>query len=460
MGTELFEMKNRKNLTWFYPKICKFQDDKDFLGQLDRIYNKEGRDNPLLLYIHIPFCASFCSYCACFKENFYAYSYEEREKFTECIVKEIENSFSKKFFKETPITYILFGGGSPSILEIPLLEKIFDSIYANCNLKQLRGISFEGNVMSLNDIDKLSMLKEKGVNRVSFGVQTFNTDIRKKLNIKASIEDIYDCSRLIRKAGIQDFNADIIYNLPDETNEILENDLQIVTKELKPSIIQTYRFNLFANTRLDKQIKTNYFDHMPTKEKEMEMFQIVERYLENVGYDNHLFINMYSRLKGVVDTGIEISIGNNKLYGSNMLGIGPGAMSYLSGYNYRNVCSVKEYIKKIDNQTSAIDIGHCVSKEELEHRVMVMFPNYMHIKIKDIPDNQEIKEKVDRLEENGYVKKIKEELVLTEKGKLWAGDVSAYFYSEVEKHRVQKSYINSVRHKKNPFNQDTMNINN
>lgn len=455
---ELFNMLNRKNLTWFYPKICKFQDNQNFVKQLDGLNDCNDNNSPLLLYIHIPFCASFCSYCACFKENFYAYSFEDREKFTECIVNEIEFYFSKRFIKDAPVSYILFGGGSPSILDMPLLEKIFDSIYANCNVENLKGISFEGNVMSLNDFDKLSMLKEKGVNRVSFGLQTMNEDIRKKLNIKAPIDDIYACSELIKKVGIKDNNIDIIYNLPDQTTRILENDLNIVTKELKPTIIQTYRFNLFANTHLDSQIKEHYFKASPSKENEMYMFQFIDQYLRNSGYHNQLFINMYSNMEGQVNTGIEISMGNNKLYGSKMLGIGPGAMSYLSGYNYRNVCSVKEYITKVESQGTAIQIGHCVSRDELEHRVMVMFPNFMHIKLSDIPNSMDIMKNVDSIIKYGYAQKLDDELILTNKGKLWAGDISSLFFSESEKIRVQKSYINSLRHKKNPFNQDSMNV--
>lgn len=459
MKNELFNMENRKNLTWFYPKLCRFQDNKDFLKQLNTLYNKQGNNRPLLLYIHIPFCASFCSYCACFKENYYSYDYQDREKFTNSIIKEIKYSFNQRYFKDTPVTYILFGGGSPSILETSLLEKIFDAINANCNLSQLKGISFEGNVMSLKDFEKLSMLKEKGVNRVSFGIQTLNLEIRKKLNIKAPIDDIYTCSEMIRKAGIKDFNADIMYNLPDETKENLENDLRIITREIKPTIIQTYRFNLFANTQLEKQLKKKYFALTPSKEKEMEMFQIINNNLSEEGFDNQLFINMYSKLKGRVDTGIELSIGNNKLYGSNMLGIGPGAMTYLSEKCYRNVCSVSDYITKLEKQNTAIDFGHDISKEELEHRVMVMFPNYMHMKLNDIPDEQSIRDKVERLAESGYVRKFEDELVLTDQGKLWAGDISAFFYSETEIQRVKKSYIYSLRHGKNPFNQDVMNIN-
>lgn len=454
-----FSMDKRKNnLIWFYPKICKFQDNKDFVKTLDEICNKKENDSSLLLYIHIPFCASFCSYCACFKENFYTYNFEERKKFVECIVKEIQNNFSKDFFQNKSVDYILFGGGSPSILETPLLEMIFKAIHTYCNLDHLKGISFEGNVMSLNDYEKLCMLKENGVNRVSFGIQTFNSDIRKKLNIKAPIDDIYACSELIRNVGIQNMNTDLIYNLPDETNEILNNDLRIITEEIKPSFIQTYRFNLFANTHLEKQVKHHYFDIIPSKEREMEMYKIIDNYLNGEGYNNQIFINMYSKLKGKVDTGIELSIGNNRLYGSNMLGIGPGAMSYLSGYNYRNYCSVKEYIKQMESLNHAIEIGHYIPKIELEHRVMVMFPNFMHIKEDDIPDNQEIKEKVERLIENGYIKKNNDELVLTDEGKLWAADISAYFYSDLEKHRAQTSYLNSLRYMKNPFNQDDMNV--
>lgn len=454
---DFFDVNNRKNLTWFYPKICKYQ-NKIYSENIFEFLEQSNPNIPLLLYIHIPFCESFCSYCACFKENFYAYTYEQRKQFVDSIIKELKRYFWTPYFKDTPVNYILFGGGSPSVLDNDLLEKILIAIHENCNLKDLKGISFEGNVMSLKDTEKLNLLKNYGVNRVSFGLQTFQADIRKFLNIKAPVADIYKCVDAINKVGIDHFALDKIYNLPGETEQTLENDLNRIYKDLKPSIIQTYRFNIFANTKLAQQIKNNKIDNPPSNIKEMAMFEYMQESMSSNGYDNQLFINMYTNSNDITDTGIELSMGKNCLYGSNMLGLGPGSMSYLSNYNYRNVCSVKDYIRLISENSIAVEAEYVIDVEEMENRVMTFFPNFTHIAKKDIPNFRRFKDKLDILIQNDLLIYTEHEYVLTSKGKLWAGNISYTFYSDIEKGRVQKSYINSLRHNKNPFNQDKMNV--
>lgn len=452
----LFSIENRKNLTWFYPKICSYQDNHQL--EISKALDGESDSSPLLLYIHIPFCASFCSYCACFKENFYAYTYEERKEFVNALIDELEYYFQSNYLHNYPVSYILFGGGTPSILENDLLQKLFETIHNHCNLKELKGISFEGNVISLKEEEKLRILKTYGVTRISFGLQTLQPEIRKMLNIRAKISDIYECVDAIHKVGIKQFNLDKIYNLPGESMDTLEYDLNHIYSELKPSLIQIYRFNLFANTRLANQIKQKCFYNPPSNEKEMMMFEYIEHSMKDNGYHNQLFINMYANSADIVDTGIELSIGNNKLYGSKMLGLGPGSMSYLSGYNYRNVCSIKDYIRFVKEKKTGIETGHAVNETELSHRVMAMFPNFMRIPKENVPNIEEIHNNIKVLIEKSYIAEKEKEYILTPKGKLWAGDISHFFYSPKEKERVKVSFINSVRHNKNPFNQDDMNV--
>ncbi|MEW6618548.1 MAG: hypothetical protein AB1422_04255 [bacterium] len=87
---QFFEVNKRVNLTWFYPKICKFQDQKEEDSVFFQFLETDKPKAPFLLYIHIPFCESFCAYCACFKENVYKYSREERVQFVNAMIKELQ----------------------------------------------------------------------------------------------------------------------------------------------------------------------------------------------------------------------------------------------------------------------------------------------------------------------------------------------------------------------------------
>lgn len=455
MGRELFT--NRNNLTWFYPKLCKFQDDAELIeGVLNNNYKDDGIEK--LLYIHIPFCDSFCSYCACFKELIHQYNDQEKLLFINSLVKEMSILKKLNNDKKIKVRYIQFGGGTPSCLSNDLLLRLFDGIYENIDLRENEGISFEGNVMSLNDYEKLKILKDSGVTRVSFGVQTFNKLLRRELNIKAKVSDIFGTVEKLNLVGINSYAMDLIYNLPNQTMDILENDLEIAGRELKPVFIQTYQFNQFNNTTLSNRIRRGDFKVLPSEEREKEMLEFTQFKMNQLGYKNRVLINLFSNVDSKPWTGIEISLGNNRYNGSYMIGIGPGAMSYLKESNHRNFCSVKEYVDALEKNMLPIECGHLSRDEEKLNKVMVCFPAFTKMKKKDIPEVKNIQEKVEVLIKNGYIYEDEQNIVLSEKGLKWAGNISYFFHSEREVKRIKNSYYQSIKHNKNPFNQDNMNI--
>lgn len=457
------DINKRINLTWFYPKISRYLDqiaDKNdyfhFLRQEGDEYEQENV--PLLLYIHIPFCETFCAYCACFKERLSDYTYEERKTVIRGMVKEMEMYARTPFFKKKKVGYIQFGGGSPSCLELDLYDMLFECINKHFDLTENNGISFEGNVMSFKDPAKLKRLKDFGVTRPSFGAQTFNEKIRKAMAIRAKVKDIYDTVAAIDKVGFPSYALDLIYNLPGENFEILENDLEKTCKELKPGFIQAYRFNQFTNTRLDETINKGDFPDPPTPQKEMDMFRFIMEKLKDNGYTRQALINFFGKEGQPSCSGIEHSIGNNRFNGSHMLGIGPGSMSYLGSHNYKAYPSIKQYMADIDAGVYPVEAGHISSLQERQSRVMVFFPNFTRIKWQDIPPVEGCDTKINYLLEKGYAKRDNDELHLTEQGKLWAGNISYLFYTDQEIKRVQKTYYSTLIHRTNPFNQDHMNI--
>lgn len=453
------DINKRINLTWFYPKISKYLDKIDDRNNYFRFLEKEDdRDTPLLLYIHIPFCESFCAYCACFKEKFSDYTYEDRKAVIQCMVKEMEMYARTPCIKKRRVGYIQIGGGSPSCLEVHLYDLIFECIYNHFDLTENKGISFEGNVMTLKDPAKLKKLKDLGATRISFGVQTFNENIRKAMAIRAKIKDIYESVEAIHKVGFPSYALDLIYNLPEENFEILEIDLEKACKELKPHFIQTYQFNRFSNTWLDEKINNQGFKDPPTPQKEMDMFRFIMKKLEENDYSNQVLINFFSNESEPPYTGIEHSIGLNRLDGSHMLGIGPGSMSYMGSRNYKTYPSIKQYVSDMNADVYPAESGHITSMEERKRRVMVFFPNFTRIKWKDIPAIEDIDITINYLLENGWVKRDNDELVLTGQGKLWTGNISYLFYTDREKKRLQKSFFYSLTRGTNPFNQDRMNI--
>ncbi len=452
------DVSKRANLTWFYPRICAYQDkiesDKEYFEFLD----SELDNREVLLYLHIPFCESFCAYCACFKELLHNYSYEDKKEFVNMMIKEIELYATKPYFKGKKLNHIQFGGGTPSCLDNEFLEMIFEAIYKNFVLDAQCVISFEGNVMTLKDISKLKALKSVGVNRLSFGLQTFDEEIRKSLGIQAKVSEIYEATDNIKKVGFDSFAVDLMYNLPNESIQILDNDLNKIIKEIEPNYIQTYRFNQFYNTVLQKKIERGYFQDPPSNEKELQMFEYIMDKLYQNKYDKHVLINLFSKDKSPISTGLEYTMGNNKKKSSVVLGIGPGASSFLASRNYRSVCSIKSYINRIKNNQYPIEAGNISSSSVMTSRLMVYFPNFTYVYKSEMEDYQQFEDRINFLIENDYVYESQNRIILTKKGKLWAGDIGNMFYAEEEIKKFQKSMYYSIKNNSNSFNQDNMNM--
>ncbi|XBS69893.1 hypothetical protein ABK905_00445 [Acerihabitans sp. KWT182] len=116
--TDGFERaEKRTNMTWFYPKICNFQDDfpsfeakENYLDFLDTPPDAADLSS-ILLYIHIPFCLSFCNFCACYKELSYKWKGEKRTRFVSALIKQIAYFSQKTYFRSKSISHIQFGGG-------------------------------------------------------------------------------------------------------------------------------------------------------------------------------------------------------------------------------------------------------------------------------------------------------------------------------------------------------------
>lgn len=458
---ETKDLNSRINATWFYPKISKFLNEIDNSNTfLDSNLSIKPTDNKICyLYIHIPYCDSFCSYCACFKELKSRYSREDREILINNYLKELDRYFTSNLLNNIEIGYISFGGGTPSCLDIDLICKILDYIHTKLNLRKLKGISFEGNVMTLKSIELLQRLKDYGISRLSFGLQTTNLEIRKFLNIKAKLSDIDEAVNNIKKIGFKSFSADVIYNLPLQNENILHEDLDFVVNKIQPDTIQTYQFNAFHNTKLYDKIYNRDINDIPTMEKEITMYEYILDYFMANGYSKQLFINLFSKDNLIMDNiGIEHSLGNNTFDSTFMIGIGPGAMSYIGNSCFKNYPSIKDYNQSFTNNGFPIESGNYVLREELENKVMVFFPNFTYIDKANIPNRKDISNKIKYLLDNNFICDDCQYYKLTRKGKIWAGNISYFFYSDTEKLRIKQSFYASLKNNVNPFNQDKMNI--
>ena len=275
----------------------------------------------MYIYIHIPFCTSICSYCD-FPKVLYNKTYINN--YLDNLEKEI-----KKRYKNETVKSIFIGGGTPTSLSISELERLFNIIKI-FKLDNNYEFTIESNIESLS-IDKIKLLKEHGINRVSLGVQSFNKDILKDLGRKHRKEDIKKIVNLLKNNSINNISIDLIYGVNNDIN-IVKEDIDLFLSLDIPHI-SCYSLIIEDNTIYGINNR-EYID----EDIEYKMYNYIENTLKNNGY-NHYEVSNYARpgYKSIHN----INYWNNGSY----YGFGLGAVSYINNYRITNTKNLTKYLK-------------------------------------------------------------------------------------------------------------------
>ena len=191
------------------------------------------------VYIHIPFCENICSYCDFCKLK---YNSEWISLYLESLKQEIET-----YYKGEKIRTLYIGGGTPSVLSMIELTKLFE-ILKLFDLSELEEFTIECNIESITN-EKLILFKKNNVNRLSIGVQTFNEKFIKLLNRNHTKEEVEEKINMAKLVGFDNINVDLMYALPGETMEDLECDVDEILRLNVPHI-SCYSLMIEPNTKL------------------------------------------------------------------------------------------------------------------------------------------------------------------------------------------------------------------
>lgn len=271
------------------------------------------------VYIHIPFCKNICNYCD-FCKVYYDKFFVSR--YLDNLEKEI-----KSRYKNEMVDTIYIGGGTPSSLDLLELKKLFDIIKI-FKLKDKYEFTIECNIENIDE-DKLKLFKDNGVNRISFGVESFDKDI---LNILGRYhdEDMVFKNISLSKKYFDNINIDLIYGVNNDI-EVIKNDIDKFLK-LDISHISCYSLILEENTKL-------YIDRHKYIDEDTDklMFDYINDTLVDNGY-KHYEISNYAK-----DGKISI---HNKNYWLNgyYYGFGLGSVSYIDNYRISNTKNMSKYL--------------------------------------------------------------------------------------------------------------------
>ena len=367
------------------------------------------------LYIHIPFCKQKCFYC-----DFPSYSGKERfkENYVDALIEEIEKRARGYIIKT-----IFIGGGTPSYLEVNQIEKLLLAIN-KLNLHKDIEFSMECNPGVLFK-EKLIAMKNGGVNRISFGLQSTKDSLLKEVGRIHSYEEFLDNFKLARELGFKNINVDIMYGLPNQTVEDWKDTLETICS-IKPEHISAYSLIIEEGTVFYNLYEKGLLK-LPTEEMEREMDKLTKGVLKDHGYHQYEISN-YSL------DGKECE--HNKVYWQlkDYIGLGTAASSYIDGTRIKNIDNIEEYISKINSGIEVYEEKYINSEEdEIEEFIFMGLRMNKGISIKEFEERfnmsvESIYEKVlEKNIKNGFLKKENGRIYLTSIGMDFSNNVMAEF---------------------------------
>lgn len=285
------------------------------------------------IYLHIPFCKQKCTYCDFhFSTSFEAY----RSEMIDCLVKEILSR--KGYVQAETINSIYFGGGTPSILSLKELTVLLSTISDNFTISEKAEITLEANP---DDITKesLTVWKNAGINRLSIGIQSFKKEDLEWMNRAHNVEEALNCAKLAKQYGFQNLTVDLIYGLPNLTNDEWKNHLNTVI-DLKVTHISAYCLTIEDNTKLHSLVKAGKI--IPANEDlQSEQFKILIETLKAANFEQYEISNFCQpNCQAIHNT--------NYWKGVTYLGVGPSAHSFNGVSRSWNIANNPQYIKKIN----------------------------------------------------------------------------------------------------------------
>ncbi len=282
------------------------------------------------LYLHIPFCAAICNYC-----NFNRGLLDEglKRRYVEALVGEIASVAEPS----TPVDTIYFGGGTPSLLSVPEVHRLLDACRQAFDVSSSSEVTLEANPETIAR-ESLDGYRASGVNRLSYGVQSFRDDELRRLGRLHTAQTARHALGLARDAGFDNISLDLMMWLPGQgVDEWLESVDALV--DTAPDHASLYLLELYPNAPLREDMARAGWSLAPDEDA-AEMYLEALRRLDDAGYEQY-------EISNVARPGREAR--HNVKYWNDgaWLGLGCGAHSTRDGVRWRNVPATMDYVRRV-----------------------------------------------------------------------------------------------------------------
>ena len=364
---------------------------------------KNNRRIPLELYVHIPFCVRKCQYCdflSCPSDE------ETKDRYIEALLKEIR---AAEHTEDYEIVSVFIGGGTPSALKAEAIASIMRTLQEKFFFCEDAEVTIEANPGTV-DLEKLTIYRNVGINRLSLGLQSTDAEELKLLGRIHSYEEFLKSYEWAREAGFSNINIDLMFAIPGQTGEAWRQHLYQVA-ELNPEHISAYSLIIeegtpFAEQNLD----------LPDEDTEYQMYEDTAEILERYGYRQYEISN-YAK-QGYMCR-------HNAGYWQRLeyLGFGLGASSLYGGMRFSNTHQMQEYLKESRNPDQIRkDVTVLSRNEQIEEFMFLGLRMTDGISEKKFEENFNVRlmdiygDILQKYEETGFMEHIETKWRLTRKG--------------------------------------------
>ena len=364
---------------------------------------KNNRRIPLELYVHIPFCVRKCQYC-----DFLSGPSDEetKDRYIEALLKEIR---AAEHTEDYEIVSVFIGGGTPSALKAEAIASIMRTLQEQFFFCEDAEVTIEANPGTV-DLEKLTIYRNVGINRLSLGLQSTDAEELKLLGRIHSYEEFLKSYEWARKAGFSNINIDLMFAIPGQTGEAWRQHLYQVA-ELNPEHISAYSLIIeegtpFAEQNLD----------LPDEDTEYQMYEDTAEILERYGYRQYEISNYAKQ-------GYMCRHNAGYWQRREYLGFGLGASSLYRGMRFSNTRRMQEYLKESRNPDQIRkDVTVLSRNERIEEFMFLGLRMTEGISEKKFEENFDVRlmdiygDILQKYEETGFVEHIETKWRLTRKG--------------------------------------------
>ena len=305
-------------------------------------------NEPFSLYVHIPYCISKCPYC---DFNSHVVPDIPEASYTEALIQELSRYAPMDHWRARTVQTIFFGGGTPSTFQPSSIGLLLERAAALFDVDPRCEITLEANPGTV-DVGNFFGYRAAGVNRISVGVQSFNSRLLKFLGRAHSRAEAENALNVVKDAGFENFSLDLIYANPGQSLRDLEEDLDTALSFQSPHL-SAYNLTIEEGTPFHHEYRCGKFQLL-SEEEEIAMVDLVEKRLSDAGQQRYEISN-YAR------PGFHSRHNVNYWQSGDYLGIGAGAHSYktvaadgIYGRRWWNEKSPARYMNRIKESGQAV----------------------------------------------------------------------------------------------------------